>query len=87
MILSTNATNIKVIYAFLIDESSGTSRDWAKGVPKIPYVYTIELRSTSSFVLPPTEIRPTGQEIWAALKTTVEKIQEVRPGDCISMKK
>jgi len=69
--------------ANILYESSGTSRDWAKGVPRIPYVYTIELRDTSSFVLPPTEIRPTGQEIWAALRTTIARIQDVRPpGSC-----
>jgi len=70
--------------ANILYESSGTSRDWAKGVPKIPYVYTIELRDTNSFVLPPTEIRPTGREIWAALLTTVARIQDVKPGTCIS---
>jgi len=72
--------------ASILYESSGTSRDWAKGIPKVPYVFTIELRSTNSFVLPPAEIRPTGQEIWAALKTTIERIQDVRPGFCISMR-
>jgi len=70
--------------AFILYESSGTSRDWAKGVPKIPYVYTVELRSTSSFVLPATEIIPTGQEIWAALHTTVSRILDQKPGTCIS---
>jgi len=68
--------------ANILYESSGTSRDYAKGVPQIPYVYTIELRNTNSFVLPPGQIIPTGQEIWAALKTTVEKIQENRPPTC-----
>jgi len=69
--------------ASILYESSGTSRDWAYGVPNIPYVYTIELRNTNSFVLPPTQIRPTGQEIWAALKTTIARIQERRPARCL----
>jgi len=69
--------------ASILYESSGTSRDWAYGVPRVPYVYTIELRNTASFVLPPSEIRPTGQEIWAALKTTITRMQEVRPGRCL----
>jgi carboxypeptidase A2 len=70
--------------AFILYESSGTSRDWAKGVTRIPYVYTIELRNTSSFVLPATEIIPTGQEIWAAMHTTISRIQDQKPPTCIS---
>ncbi|CAD5114826.1 DgyrCDS3866 [Dimorphilus gyrociliatus] len=30
--------------------SSGTSRDWAKGVPKIRYVYTVELRDKGNLI-------------------------------------
>jgi len=70
--------------ANVLYESSGTSRDWAKGVPKIPYVFTIELRNTNSFVLPPTQILPTGQEIWAGLKAAIAAVQENRPPNCIS---
>ena len=61
------------------DPSSGTSRDWAAGVTEIPYVYTVELRDTgdSGWILPPGEITPTGEEIWAGLKALVTKIQEL----------
>ena len=69
------------------DESSGTSRDFARGVPQIPFVYTIELRDTSSFVLPPTEIIPTGEEIWAALKTTINSMQLEKPPTCAQQRK
>jgi hypothetical protein len=69
--------------ASILYQSSGTSRDWAAGVPQIPYVYTLELRDESSFELPPTEIRPTGEEIWAALKTTVDLIMNREmPPEC-----
>jgi hypothetical protein len=38
--------------------------------------FTIELRDTGryGFVLPPTDILPTGQEIWAALKAMVHQL-------------
>lgn len=54
----------------LIDPSSGTSRDWAKGDPEIEYVYTLELRDEGDygFLLPPEQILPTGEETWAGIK-------------------
>jgi hypothetical protein len=66
----------------ILYESSGTSRDYAKGVPAIPYVYTIELRNLNSFVLPPAQILPTGQEIWAGLRAAVQSMQMARPPTC-----
>lgn len=65
------------------DQSSGTSRDWAAGVPNIPYVYTAELRDENSFQLPPTEILPTGEEIWAAVKAAIGAMRQERPHQCI----
>lgn len=58
--------------------SSGTSRDWAYGIPKIKYVYTIELRDRGQygFLLPPEQIRPTGEETWAGLKAMFLHILE-----------
>ena len=52
------------------DSSSGTSRDWAYGVPQIEYVYTIELRDEGQFgfLLPPAQIEPTVIETWAGMK-------------------
>ena len=52
------------------DASSGTSRDWAYGVPDIEYVYTIELRDEGDygFLLPPEQIQPTVEETWAGIK-------------------
>jgi len=47
--------------------ASGTSLDWALGVAGIPYVYSIELRDTGShgFLLPPSQIIPNAEEVWA----------------------
>lgn len=58
----------------ILYRSSGTSRDWAKGVPQIKYVYTFELRDTGiyGFLLPPEQILPTGQETWAGVKAFME---------------
>ena len=60
----------------LTDQSSGTSRDWAAGVPQIPFVYTAELRDTGNygFVLPPNQVLPTAEETWAGLKALVQYI-------------
>ncbi|KAG7173137.1 Carboxypeptidase B-like 3 [Homarus americanus] len=47
--------------------ASGATDDWAKGVLKTTYSYTLELRDKSSFVLDPDEILPTGQEVLEGL--------------------
>ncbi|KAK2155060.1 hypothetical protein LSH36_250g02024 [Paralvinella palmiformis] len=59
--------------ADILYPSSGTSRDWAYGHNRtqIPYVYTLELRNKSSFVLPPDQIIPTGNETWIGLKAAI----------------
>jgi len=59
----------------ILYQSSGTSRDWAYGVPQIPYVYTIELRG-SSFILPPEQIIPSGEETWAGYRAMVAAIDD-----------
>ncbi|CAH1778860.1 unnamed protein product [Owenia fusiformis] len=56
--------------------SSGTSRDWAKGVPQIKYVYTVELPGFGwGFLLPPEEIIPVGNETWDGFKAMVSQFQ------------
>ena len=49
------------------DIASGSSADWALGVAKIPYSYSVELRDTGryGFLLPRELILPTAEEIWA----------------------
>jgi len=58
--------------------ASGTSLDWALGVAGIPYVYSIELRDTGShgFLLPPSQIIPNAEEIWAFHQVAAETIIE-----------
>ncbi|KAI8815122.1 putative carboxypeptidase precursor [Cladochytrium replicatum] len=47
--------------------AAGCTDDWSTAKGKM-VAYTIELRSTSSFVLATSQIIPTGEEIWAAMK-------------------
>lgn len=62
-----------------LDRSSGTSRDWAAGVAKIPYVYTVELRDGGSygFLLPPNQILQTGVETWEGVKAMMDAIRHI----------
>jgi hypothetical protein len=58
------------------DRSSGTSRDWAAGVLRIPFVYTVELRDSGmyGFLLPPDQILATGVETWEGVKAMMDEI-------------
>ncbi|XP_071098079.1 zinc carboxypeptidase-like [Haliotis cracherodii] len=51
--------------------ASGISADWARLREEIPYTMTYELRpsagTSNGFVLPTSEIIPTGDEVWASL--------------------
>eukprot|EP00163_Fabomonas_tropica_P019512 TRINITY_DN3422_c0_g1_i2.p2 TRINITY_DN3422_c0_g1~~TRINITY_DN3422_c0_g1_i2.p2 ORF type:complete len:331 (-),score=98.36 TRINITY_DN3422_c0_g1_i2:51-1043(-) len=50
--------------------ASGSSADWTYGAAGVVYSYGVELRDTGEygFVLPPSEIRPQGAEIVAAME-------------------
>jgi len=56
--------------------SSGGSNDWTYGVRNVTYSYTFELRDTGryGFVLPVSEIIPTGQESFAAVRVFADYI-------------
>lgn len=58
------------------DAAMGGSYDWAKGVAGIKYSYTLELRDTGTFgfLLPHSQIIPTGRETWAGIKTIAQEI-------------
>ena len=58
---------VTVFLFFFSDIASGSSADWALGVAKIPYSYSVELRDTGryGFLLPRELILPTAEEIWA----------------------
>lgn len=49
---------------------SGGSDDWAKEKAGIKYAYTVELPDDGrhGFVLPASQIEPTGQEVWEGVK-------------------
>lgn len=57
----------------------GGSDDWAKGVAKIKYAYTIELRDTGrhGFVLPAQYIQPTAKEAYEALKVLASEVEQL----------
>ncbi|CAH1402678.1 unnamed protein product [Nezara viridula] len=50
--------------------ASGSSADWAKAVAGVKYSYTFELRDTGKhgFLLPASQIIPTGKEFFEAIK-------------------
>jgi len=59
------------------DAATGGSYDWAKGVAGIKYSYTIELRDRGNygFLLPISQVVPTGVETWAGLQAAVEEME------------
>jgi len=62
--------------------ASGGSLDWTLGEAEIPYSYGMELRDTGNygFILPPDQIIPTGEEVWAFHMTIArELIKEFGP--------
>jgi len=56
--------------ATTIYPASGSSVDWTFGVANVTYSFAVELRDTGryGFVLPPSEIAPTGEETFAAVR-------------------
>jgi len=60
----------------LLYPASGGSLDWTLGEAGIPYSYGMELRDTgaSGFLLPPEQIIPTGEEVWAFHMTAAREI-------------
>jgi len=56
--------------------AAGASDDWYKGVLGARFAYTIELRDTGlhGFVLPENQIKPSGEELWAAHKLVFQRM-------------
>ena len=67
VILSVGTDRCPLIFTCDFFVASGSSADWALGVAKIPYSYSVELRDTGryGFLLPRELILPTAEEIWA----------------------
>jgi len=55
--------------------AAGAADDWYKSIG-MRYVFTTELRDTGyyGFVLPPEQIIPSGEEMWAGFETVVNKV-------------
>uniref|UniRef100_A0A8D8VY90 Carboxypeptidase B n=2 Tax=Cacopsylla melanoneura TaxID=428564 RepID=A0A8D8VY90_9HEMI len=62
----------------LLYATAGSSDDWAKGRAGIKYSYTVELRDKGShgFLLPASQILPTGREIFAAVKAIARALAQ-----------
>ena len=58
--------------------ASGGSNDWTYGDGKVLYSYACELRG-NSFILPPDQIIPSGQESFAGFKAMAQYILQ-NPG-------
>lgn len=59
--------------------ASGSSVDWTYGAVGIKYSYGVELRPNSpfpGFLLPESEILPSGEEIFASIKAMGEYISQ-----------
>ena len=59
----------------ILDPAAGASDDWYRGVLETRYSFTTELRDTGSygFALPPNQIVPSGEELFAGMKVVFEK--------------
>lgn len=59
--------------------ASGGSDDWAKGILKLKYSYTVELRDTGrhGFMLPADQIISTGQEMLAFMHVIANAVSTV----------
>jgi len=57
----------------VIYQASGGSNDWTYGDAAVPCSYAVELRG-NSFVIPATNIIPSGQENWAGLQAIAKVI-------------
>lgn len=63
---------------FLSAPASGASDDWYTNEGS-RYVYTPELRDNGyGFVLPPDQIIPSGEEVWAAMEVMLTEVIENR---------
>ena len=65
------------MYLSIVDPAAGASDDWYESQGS-NYTYTWELRPSSAvgggFQLPPAQIRPSGEEMWAGLRTVLDQI-------------
>jgi len=62
----------------LLYPAAGGSHDWAKGKAEVKYSYCYELRDKgrNGFILPASQIIPTGQETFVAVKSMADDVME-----------
>ena len=70
------------LLSFWTDPAAGTSDDWYQGVLKSRFSYTLELRcgpggGIEQFDLPTNQIKPSGEELWAAQKVVFQKMVDL----------
>ncbi|CAB3376148.1 Hypothetical predicted protein [Cloeon dipterum] len=74
----------------LLYHSAGSADDWAKAVAGIKYAYTVELpdKGDSGFLLPASEITPTGKETFAGIKAMTQAyVEQYHPSWMIAAKR
>ncbi|QQP31630.1 Zinc carboxypeptidase A 1like, partial [Caligus rogercresseyi] len=73
-------SNFKAIHSANLYPASGASDDWYIGALGSRFAYTFELRQGGryGFDLPLDEIIPSGEELWAAFKTFLKRISEIK---------
>ncbi|CAM9425525.1 unnamed protein product [Ectocarpus fasciculatus] len=66
------------LIATTVYPASGSSADYVYGVCGVKYSYGVELRDTGEygFMLPPDQIVPSGEEIWAAIIAMAKYIDQ-----------
>ncbi|XP_040572887.1 carboxypeptidase B [Lepeophtheirus salmonis] len=71
-----NGMEFQVIHTPNLYPCGGVSHDWYMGVLGSKYAFTIELRQGGifGFDLPVEQIKPSGEELWAAFTTMLNKI-------------
>jgi len=61
--------------------AAGAEDDWARSKAGIKYSFTLELRpgpySSNGFVLPQSQIIPTGEEVWSGIEWVVKDVYNV----------
>lgn len=61
--------------SYVADEAAGSSIDWVKAKLDVRFTYAFELRDTGyyGFMLPSSEIIPTGEETLSSVITLIEE--------------
>lgn len=61
----------------ILDEASGSSMDWVKGVLGTKYAFGMELRppqgTNQGFITSTANIKPTAMETWEGIKVVASK--------------